>query len=1135
MLFHSSHENIKPHFLAKLVQNNNFYTYLYINAFFIQKLKKCRFNIRNFFHVINLFINNMSIKPHTTKCIKKTKHVECLNDDNETAISSSSHNIVQQNKFAENNAVMLYHIKNNYGFCDEYKNSIDTMALVAQSYMAKSKMSYRFKFFNVDNNYYNMFNHNENLFECFPTNKPHRPYFDLEIERDGIGKSECNNIICVFKVELVKMFKLAFDIKLKVKDICILDCCRENKLSYHAIVVNDTYFKSNIDQLTFIKYFIDNTKDIEIFQWCKVIKSGELEKRHIIDPCVYKSNQNFRCVNQSKYGSKSILKIITKHTVKDTFIRIFDVDNMLMLNVEPFLDKIKIEKISDKRNDNNNNVNVLNINEKMFCTKGKTLYDTIKRDKLATLPLYKKYLCLIPAQHNRDIWLSIGFALKTCGTKEDWIEFSKLGDKYVDGECDVWSGFRLENCYTELTLKKYAMLANPDILNSVVPNYKLYDRITFPYDEHYEYVEINCKYLSDEFNYGSFLNNNIIIVQSDCGTGKTFCTMKYCKKYLKYCNGFKFISVVNRITLADQHMSTAEEVGFDLTSYKDSKVGKTYGNIVVCVNSLMMLQHIALSEDKFTNHIVYFDEISTFLESITHNCTLDNHMQLIEVILSCIFATAYKIICTDALINDNIFLKLQRLRKFDCDCLFVNNTFKKFQGVKAIQHTDEKEFRECVIDEVVNVKRGFFFMSDSKTVVDEMYIECINKAKTKAERNKFVKFTSESKPDIKCAKSELDGKYVFCSPTVTTGLDGSFEFKQNVYQYIKGDSIMSNNIYQQTTRTRLIDEVHYFSCAIPHDAKYANLDQCIEINSKIVADNMNLLNVEIGISGEMQVVRNNHFYQYCYNEYIKDIYKTNVLKHYELILESQGFCLVKLTGDVSKMKTVDKKNVKVLLDDEKGEVFDLYVKELKELEEEDREVVSITCEKMHARAKYLGITTDNIILYQKYIESNNTFSKHLATRILFYSDKQLNKKINDMTDNMFDIEFIKSTVAKVKIIRKLENDCKISFMDVNFDNSPKVKVKLSKKDHNIMVKMFRKRGENKIPETVYELKLFYVGLVRSIGENFIDVINVNQNESKICKYKISKDRLIKIKKLIFLSNKNKPPKNAYSTYLRILS
>ena len=66
---------------------------------------------------------------------------------------------------------------------------------------------------------------------------------------------------------------------------------------------------------------------------------------------------------------------------------------------------------------------------------GKTLGDGMSTNELKLLPEYQRYLYSIPAQDDRNVWISIGFALKTIGASlNDFERFSKLGGKYQPGE-----------------------------------------------------------------------------------------------------------------------------------------------------------------------------------------------------------------------------------------------------------------------------------------------------------------------------------------------------------------------------------------------------------------------------------------------------------------------------------------------------------------------------------------------------------------------------------------------------------------------------------------------------------------------------------------------------------------------------
>ena len=60
---------------------------------------------------------------------------------------------------------------------------------------------------------------------------------------------------------------------------------------------------------------------------------------------------------------------------------------------------------------------------------------------------------------------------------------------------------------------------------------------------------------------------------------------------------------------------------------------------------------------------------------------------------------------------------------------------------------------------------------------------------------------------------------------------------------------------------------------------------------------------------ERRIIENTCFNLFCYNEYVVDCYKTNKLKHFELILISNGFKLSEV-GEVAKINNKDKKDMR---------------------------------------------------------------------------------------------------------------------------------------------------------------------------------------------------------------------------------
>ena len=76
------------------------------------------------------------------------------------------------------------------------------------------------------------------------------------------------------------------------------------------------------------------------------------------------------------------------------------------------------------------------------------------------------------------------------------------------------------------------------------------------------------------------------------------------------------------------------------------------------------------------NSIIYIDEVASFIESLTDNETMTKTLKKIYLLLMKLIKNAYKVIVSDALINDAV-LELLKYRT-DEDKIFIVNSYKKF-------------------------------------------------------------------------------------------------------------------------------------------------------------------------------------------------------------------------------------------------------------------------------------------------------------------------------------------------------------------------------------------------------------------------------------------------------------------------
>ena len=129
---------------------------------------------------------------------------------------------------------------------------------------------------------------------------------------------------------------------------------------------------------------------------------------------------------------------------------------------------------------------------------------------------------------------------------------------------------------------------------------------------------------------------------------------------------------------------------------------------------------------------------------------------------------------------------------------------------------------------------------------------------------------------------------MYYSPSVTFGLDhnNNNDIPLDVFIYIKGESILPDAIFQQATRDRNIKTLYYYSNSKEKKAEYDSLEDITKKYKEIY--NMKIHNLSTSIHTN-KIEENTFFKLFVQNEYAKDCYITNKTRHFENILETNGF------------------------------------------------------------------------------------------------------------------------------------------------------------------------------------------------------------------------------------------------------
>jgi len=363
------------------------------------------------------------------------------------------------------------------------------------------------------------------------------------------------------------------------------------------------------------------------------------------------------------------------------------------------------------------------------------------------------------------------------------------------------------------------------------------------------------------------------------------------------------------MSLSDQHEKSFEKI--NMRNYQDIETDlDQVKSLTICLNSLHKLKH--LEDHEIRNYILYIDEISSFCEFV-NNDLLDGVMKQTICTLTRSLKLAKKVIVSDALINDATF----ELLKNRTNIIMLTDTVKKYEHVNAIHLKSESEFLTHLIDNCAN-DRPFLFGCDSCKIITQFYQQC--KSLHQDKEDKFILITADTDYRVKDATVEFKNKFVFFSPKITFGVDFSVPDAQDMYIYMNGQSIQPSGVFQQSTRCRNIQNLYYFGNCTQDVSKYETLDQlkddvrkCL-LTSKTFATTCTYLDE----NDEFKIIENTFFNLFYYNEFVKDIYESNKLKHFELIVQENGF-------NMSSEGDKDKANIEIDLNELNDTLFENFL------------------------------------------------------------------------------------------------------------------------------------------------------------------------------------------------------------------
>lgn len=563
-------------------------------------------------------------------------------------------------------------------------------------------------------------------------------------------------------------------------------------------------------------------------------------------------------------------------------------------------------------------------------------------------------------------------------------------------------------------------------------------------------IEFNKNQLAKKFKYEHFEDNDTLIIESGTGTGKSYTFTKYLKWYLEENPNIRLISIFGKKNLGLQQKKYFNEAKIETYYYKESDFKNNINkNLLICINSIWKYE-VEFTKEA-ANTILFLDEISIFTTEISHNTTI-TELRRVYSLIKYLIARCHKLYVCQNEITEATLQFIERRIKGNPDVLYVKNTFKQNTDKPAIRYMNVNALIKRMKDDIKDNKY-FLFASDSKEKVDRYYKIFTQDVTDETEKNKYVKFTSNINEKFH-EDFDFSEKYVFYSPSITTGVDCSLPESQNQYIYITGKSVDSVTLYQMSQRTRNIKKLYYYCEEIKKkNPEYTDLDDCInkisERMTQLISSNQFMkMCFCLDENDEIKFTPNSFVKLYCINELLADKYSANLIEEFEKILKTNGF---KIRYNNTKHEDFSNE-IKIAVKENKIHTEKEFMKFCDDEEENDD--LKNTCDILQLNEKEDRIKYKDILIDSYKLKGHFNFIK------LFQKNEYLEQKIDNTIKKIEEVKLLTNIHVKIRHIKLYMTNYNITYY--NIMNEFQESLTIKSEDLATLKSIFNYRGKIKI-------------------------------------------------------------------------
>jgi P4 family phage/plasmid primase-like protien len=348
-----------------------------------------------------------------------------------------------------------------------------------------------------------------NIYELIPSNLSVKLFFDIDCydmnwkyKNSNDCLEELNNLLTKYCSNNIKLYEEYLPIDIKY--IQLADSSREKKISFR-IIYNNFCFENIASLKIFIKRLIKFIK----------VENPIFIGKDVIDIKCYGLNQNIRCFNQSKKGSNSILKPITKiNNYLDTLCGWYEKPPHNLISLSASVNN-EDQKIDEAEEDINNLQPIEYLN----------IYS------LDCIEIIKEMILKIESPGNYYKWSGYKEMIKALdqGTNilyETFVKFCKNCEDKNKKYDEVKNKYYWDNTHILRTRKEF--IKNRDILFALCKDDKLIHRyLDISLTKEIKYIDWNHYVDLGEYIYEKYLKNKLFALEEGTGWYSYYDEKKY--------------------------------------------------------------------------------------------------------------------------------------------------------------------------------------------------------------------------------------------------------------------------------------------------------------------------------------------------------------------------------------------------------------------------------------------------------------------------------------------------------------------------------------------------------------------------------------------------------------------------------